>query len=220
MQFDILTLFPESFASIVDSSILKRAIAAKKIRLKFHNFREFTTDKHRTVDDKPYGGGPGMVLKVEPILRCLQSIRRKPRSRVILLSPQGKILTQPKVRTLAKKFDQLIFICGHYEGFDERVRKLADEQLSVGPYVLTGGELPAAVIMDAVSRLLPGVLGKDESSHDESYSFGDQDSEYPHYTRPEVVTIANKTARVPRVLLSGDHQKIFQWRASHRRKPR
>lgn len=221
MQFDILTLFPESFTSVLDSSILKRAAAGKKISVRLHNFRDFTTDKHRTVDDKPYGGGAGMVLKVEPVLRCLKSIRRKKKSRVILLTPQGKLFTQKRAQTFATRYDQLIFICGHYEGFDERIRKLVDEQLSIGTYVLTGGELPAMVVMDAVSRLLPGVLGHADSPRDESYTHGPTDAEYPHYTRPDAFSPSRGVKwSVPSVLLSGDHANIAAWRAKHRRKPR
>lgn len=221
MQFDILSLFPESFDSVLSSSILKRAAQQKKISVRVHDFRQYATDKHHTVDDKPYGGGPGMVLKVEPIFKCLKSIRRKKRSRVILLSPQGKLLTQKRATQFSKNYVQIILICGHYEGFDERVRKLIDEQISIGTYVLTGGELPAMVMVDAVTRLLPGVLGDDASPIDESYALGDQDAEYPQYTRPESFSPKRGTAwNVPKILLSGDHRKIADWRKKHRRKPR
>jgi len=154
-----------------------------------------------------------MVLKVDPIYRCLKSIKRKKNSRVILLTPQGKTFTQPIAKRFTK-YDQLILICGHYEGFDERIRALADEQLSIGQYVLTGGEIPAMAVVDAVSRLLPGVLGDETSSHDETFSQSLKYIEYPHYTRPEVF----RGKRVPKVLLSGNHKDIAEWRAKNIRK--
>ncbi|MBI2426352.1 MAG: tRNA (guanosine(37)-N1)-methyltransferase TrmD [Candidatus Kerfeldbacteria bacterium] len=218
MTFDILTLFPESFGSYFGASIVKRAIQAKKIHMRFHNFRDLATDKHHTVDDAPYGGGAGMVLKVEPIYRALKKIRRKKHSRVILLTPKGKILNQPMARAFAR-CDQLILICGRYEGFDERVRAFVDEEVSIGNYVLTGGELAAMVIVDAVARLIPGVLGDDASSEDESFRAGADDLEYPHYTRPETFTPrGGKAMSVPPILLSGDHAKIHAWRESQRKK--
>lgn len=191
---------------------MKRAQEKKLVRFSIHNIRDFAFDKHKIVDDTPYGGGPGMVMKVEPIVRALRSIRRKKSSRVILLSARGKVFAQQKARALAK-FEQLILICGHYEGVDERVLKYVDEEISMGHYVLTGGELPALVIVDALTRLIPGVLGKDASSHDESFS-QEGALEYPQYTRPAVW----EKLRVPKVLLSGDHQKIAAWRNAKRKR--
>lgn len=218
MIFDILTLFPESFDSYFGASIVKRAIQSKKIRVRFHNFRGSAKDKHHTVDDAPYGGGAGMVLKVEPIYRALKKIRRQKNSRVILLTPKGKPFDQPMARAFAGE-GQLILICGRYEGFDERARAFVDEEVSIGNYVLTGGELAAMIVVDAVARLVPGVLGDDASSDDESFRQGPDDLEYPHYTRPEVFTPrGGKPMPVPPVLLSGNHAAIQQWRDSQRKK--
>jgi len=212
MHFNILTIFPTIFDSYINESILKRAQKKKLISIKVHDFRKFATNKHKTVDDKPYGGGPGMVLKVEPIYKCLKSIRREKKSRVILLTPKGKTFNQKKARSLTK-YDQLILIAGHYEGFDERIKKYIDEEISIGNYVLTGGELPAMVVVDAVTRLLPGTLGNDNSPKDETFTQGEKDIEYPHYTRPENF----KSQRVPKILLSGNHKKIIEWRRNKRR---
>lgn len=207
MQFDILTIFPEIFDSYFSESIIKRAISAKIIKVKIHNFRNFVVDKHRTVDDRPYGGGPGMVLKVEPIYKCLKSIPRKRKSKIVLLTPKGKSFSQKTASNLAK-LDQIILICGRYEGFDERIRKFADEEISIGNYVLTGGEIPAMVIVDTVARLLPNVLGDPESVKEETFSKNKHYIEYPQYTRPENF----KGLRVPKILLSGNHQMIRKWR--------
>ncbi|MBI2410691.1 MAG: tRNA (guanosine(37)-N1)-methyltransferase TrmD [Candidatus Kerfeldbacteria bacterium] len=210
IRFDVVTIFPELFDSVLGASILKRARQAKKIDVRFFNPRNKTTDKHHTVDDSPYGGGPGMVMKVEPIAKTLKSIRRRKRSRCILLSAKGSRLTQTKVQQLAQDYDQLILICGRYEGVDERVLHYVDEEISIGDFVLTGGELGALVIIDAVSRLRPGVLGHEESSTDESHSQPGY-LEYPQYTRPEIY----EGQSVPPVLLSGDHKKISEWRKYH-----
>lgn len=220
MQFDILTLFPESTASYLESSIIGRAQASKKISIRLHNFRDHTTDKHHTVDDKPYGGGPGMILKIEPLYRCLKKIRRKKKSRVVLLTPGGQLFTQQVAERFAK-LDQLILICGHYEGFDHRIIKLVDEALSVGPYVLTGGELPALTILDATTRLVKGVLGNDASAADESYTGSLDYVEYPQYTRPEMFKPRKgESWNVPPILLSGNHKTISEWRTKHAtRKP-
>ncbi len=206
-QFDILTLFPDVINAYFSESIIKRARKKKLITTNVHDFRKFTTDKHRTVDDRPYGGGPGMVLKVEPIYKCLQSIKKKKKSRVILLTPKGESFTQKKAQSLTK-YDQLILISGHYEGFDARIKKYVDEELSIGDFVLTGGEVPAMAVVDAVTRLLPGTLGDDESPKDETFTKSEKYIEYPHYTRPE----SFKSIKVPKVLLSGDHKKIAEWR--------
>ncbi len=213
MKFDLLTIFPDIFDSYLSASILKRAQAKKKIAIAIHNLRDYTIDRHRTVDDKPYGGGVGMVLKPEPIYKCLKKIKAvkgQKKERIIWLSAKGKILKQKDLQRWSKA-ERLILLCGHYEGVDERVKKFIDEEVSLGQYVLTGGELGALIIVDGVSRLLPGVLGKDESSQEESYSDG-QTREYPQYTRPEDFL----GYKVPKILLSGNHQKISQWRQKRR----
>ena len=181
MKIDVLTLFPAMFAGPLDESIVKRAREASLLDLKIHNLRDWTHDRHKTVDDRPFGGGPGMLLKVEPLFEAIESLQRE-KTKVILLSPGGRKFTQEIARELSQEKD-LLLVCGSYEGFDERVREaLADDELSIGDYVLTNGALPAMVVIDAVARLLPGVLGDDESSHDESFSHGLL--EYPQYTRP------------------------------------
>ena len=210
MKIDVLTLFPEMFAGPLDESIVKRARAAGLLDLSVHNLRDYTHDRHRTVDDKPFGGGPGMLLKPEPIFEAVEHLAYD-ETRVILLSPSGRKFTQGLARELAPE-KHLLLICGSYEGFDERVREaLADDQLSIGDYVLTNGALPAMVVIDAVTRLLPGVLGDDESSRDESFSHGWL--EYPQYTRPAEF----RGMKVPEVLLSGNHAEIARWRAEQAR---
>ena len=205
MKIDVLTLFPAMFAGPLDESIVKRARDAKLLDLKIHNLRDWTHDRHKTVDDRPFGGGPGMLLKVEPIFEAIESLQRE-KTRVILLSPSGRKFDQSIARELAQS-DDLLLVCGSYEGFDERVREaLADDELSIGDYVLTNGALPAMVVIDAVARLLPGVLGDDESSRDESFSNGLL--EYPQYTRPAEF----RGMKVPEVLLSGNHAEIERWR--------
>jgi len=207
MKFNILTIFPEIFNSYFDESIIKRAKKKKKINIKIHNFRQFASDKYKSVDDKPYGGGPGMLLKIEPIYKCLKSIKRLKKSRVILLTPKGKRFTQAKAKALTK-YDQLILIAGHYEGFDARIKKYVDEEISIGDYVLTGGEIPAMIIIDSVTRLLTGVLGDDQSAKDETFTKHKKYIEYPQYTRPEKF----RGQTVPKVLLSGNHANIQAWR--------
>ena len=203
IKFYIVTIFPEMFGGYFNESILKRAQEKKLIKIQTHNLRDFTTDKHKTVDDYPYGGGPGMVLKVEPIYKAVQKIKNDKKTRIILFSTRGKPLDQKTAQRLAK-YNQLILICGRYEGVDERVAKhIADEEISIGSFVLSGGELPAMLLVDAVSRFVPKVLGKKESLETIKGS-------YPVYTRPEKI---NKW-QVPKVLLSGDHQKIDKWRKS------
>lgn len=215
MRFDIITIFPDAFSSYLATSILGRAQKTKKIDIHIHDLRKWTTDRHRTVDDRPYGGGPGMVMKVEPWHKALKKIvQKKSRStRIVLLSAGGSVFTHRRARTFAQKCNRLVLLCGRYEGIDERVKKYVDEELSIGKYVLTGGELAAMVVIDAVSRLLPGVLGKDESSVDESWS-DDATGEYAQYTRPEVF----RNQRVPKVLLSGNHKRIHQWRLQKRKR--
>lgn len=209
ISFDLITIFPEIFESYFKESILGRAQKNKKIKIKAHDLRPFSSDKHKNVDDKPYGGGVGMVMQVGPIAKAIKKIKKK-NSRVILLSAKGKVLKQKDFKRWTK-YDQIVLISGRYEGVDERVRKFIDEEISIGEYVLTGGELGSMIIVDGVSRLLPGVLGKDESSQDESYSDG-KTKEYPQYTRPEEY----EGLKVPKVLLSGDHQKIKEWRDKKR----
>lgn len=207
MQFDILTIFPSIFTSFLNESILKRAQAKKLIKINLHDFRRFAAGKHKTVDDKPYGGGPGMILKVEPLLKCLRAVKRRNKGKVILLSAKGKIFNQKMAQDLAGE-KQLILICGRYEGFDERIKKYTDMELSLGSYVTMGGEVGAMVLIESISRLIPGVLGKYISVQEESYSKSLKYLEYPQYTRPPVY----KGAKVPAVLLSGDHKKIRAWR--------
>lgn len=205
MKFDVLTIFPEMFSGYFGESIIKRAQKKRLLNIRVHDLRRWATDKHRKVDDKPYGGGPGMVFKVEPIYRAIKILKHKSiKTRIILTSARGKQFTAADARRLAK-YKHLVIICGRYEGVDERVAKyLADEEFSIGPYVLTGGELPAMVMIDTIARQIPGVLGKQESLEDSRGSFSS-------YTRPEVF----KKWRVPKVLLSGDHKKIIEWRKKH-----
>jgi tRNA (guanine37-N1)-methyltransferase len=205
MKIDVLTLFPAMFAGPLDESIIKRARQRGILDLKIHDLRDWTHDQRRTVDDRPFGGGPGMLLKPEPLFEAIESLRRE-KTRVVLFSPAGRKFNQGIARELAQQED-LLFITGHYEGLDERVREaLVDEDLSIGDYVLTNGALPAMVVVDAVTRLLPGVLGDDGSSLDESFSHGLL--EYPQYTRPAEF----RGMKVPEVLLSGNHAEIEKWR--------
>ena len=207
MRFDIVSIFPHIFDSYFDESILKRAQKKGFIEINAHSLRDYTTDKHKTVDDTPYGGGAGMVLKVEPILKCVNAIKKNKKNRIILFSAKGKKYTQKDAKRLSK-YDQLIFICGRYEGVDERVAKhIADEEISIGDYVLTGGEIPAMVVADSIARLIPGVLGNNESAKIESHS-KEGYLEFPQYTKPEEY---NKW-KVPKILLSGHHGEIEKWR--------
>ncbi|HTH48010.1 MAG TPA: tRNA (guanosine(37)-N1)-methyltransferase TrmD [Candidatus Limnocylindria bacterium] len=208
MKIDVLTLFPGMFAGPLDESIVGRARTAGILDLRIRNLREWTHDRHKTVDDAPYGGGPGMVLKPEPLFEAVEALKaeRGPGTKVILTSPSGRTFTQEIARNLARE-ESVLFVCGSYEGFDERVREhLADDELSIGDYVLTNGALPAMVIIDAVTRLLPGALGDEASSEDESFSHGLL--EYPHYTRPAEF----RGWRVPEILQSGNHATIERWR--------
>jgi len=221
MKFDIITIFPDLFSGFLSESLLARAQKKKLLTIKTHNLRQWTNDKHKTVDDRPYGGGAGMLLKPEPIFKAVESLKFKVKSkkaRVILLSAKGKTFTQKDARRLAK-YEQLIFICGRYEGVDERVAKyIADEEISIGNYVLFGGEVASMVIIEAVSRLIPGVVQKEESIKNESFSDKEaKEKEHPQYTRPEAVKLKVKSGklkvlRVPEVLLSGNHKKIQEWR--------
>jgi tRNA (guanine37-N1)-methyltransferase len=207
MRFDILTVFPDMFDSPCGCSLLKKARDKGLIDIRFHDIREYTEDKHRMTDDAPYGGGGGMVMKVEPIDRTLQSIVSSEQGvPIILMTPQGDRFDQKMAEELAL-FPQIVLICGHYEGVDERVRtRLVNREISIGDYVLTGGELSAMVLVDAISRLIPGVLGNSESAGADSFSMGLL--EYPHYTRPAEY----RGWKVPEVLLSGNHREIEAWR--------
>ena len=205
MKIDVLTLFPAMFAGPLDESIIKRAREAGRLDLAIHNLRDYAHDRHKTVDDRPFGGGPGMLLKPEPIFEAVESLAREG-TRVILLSPAGRPFSQAIARELAG-VEHLLMVSGHYEGFDERVREqLADDELSIGDYVLTNGALPVMVIIDAVTRLLPGVLGDAESAQVDSFSQGLL--EYPQYTRPADF----RGMKVPDILLSGNHAEIARWR--------
>ncbi|HUI06737.1 MAG TPA: tRNA (guanosine(37)-N1)-methyltransferase TrmD [Verrucomicrobiae bacterium] len=205
MEIDVLTLFPRVFEGPLDESILKRAQARGLVAVRVHNLREFTHDKHHVVDDKPYGGGPGMLMKPEPIFEAVEKFRRE-NSCVVLMTPQGAPLTQTRAMKFAQQ-PHLVIICGHYEGVDERVREaLVDEEVSIGDYVLTNGALAAAVFVDAVVRLVPGVLGDESSADDDSFATGLLEG--PQYTRPPEF----RGMRVPDVLLNGHHEEIARWR--------
>jgi tRNA (guanine37-N1)-methyltransferase len=210
MRIDVITLFPAMFAGPLDESIIKRAREAGRLELGLHNLRDYTHDRHRTVDDRPFGGGPGMLLKPEPIFEAVEHLRGE-RTRVILLSPAGRQFNQTVARELAA-LEHLLLVCGSYEGVDERAREcLFNDELSIGDYVLTNGALPAMVVIDAVARLLPGVLGDEQSAGEESFSQGWL--EYPQYTRPADF----RGMKVPEILLSGHHAQIAKWRAEQAR---
>jgi len=227
VKFDIITIFPDFFESFKQEALIARAQDKKLISIKTHSLRDYADDERGTVDDRPYGGGAGMILKIEPIWKAVQSLKSanpkskilnpKQKSRVILLSAKGKTFIQKDAQRLSK-YDQIIFICGRYEGVDERVAKyVADEEISIGNYVLFGGEVPAMVIIETISRLVPGVVAKEESVKNESFSNG-SNLEYPQYTRPEKIKLKIKNSKlkilkVPSILLSGNHKKIEEWRA-------
>ena len=218
-----IPIFPRIFESYLGESIIKRAIAKKLVRIKTHNLRQFTRDKHKTVDDAPYGGGAGMVMKIEPIYRALRFVSQKRKKRgnnkVILLTPGGKQFTQ-KIAQDYSKLQEITLICGRYEGIDARVKYFIDEEISIGPYILNGGEVAAMVILESIFRLLPGVLGNNESLREETFVVNNSKSnrvkkifiEYPQYTRPAVFVVKGKRYSVPKVLLSGNHHKIKEWR--------
>lgn len=208
MTISILTLFPEMFEGPFNFSIIKRAQDQNLIEINYINIRDFGISKHKVVDDKPYGGGVGMLMRVDVVDKAIEhtkNLKKFKKRRVILLDPQGKKFSQKDAKRLAQ-YDCLILVCGRYEGIDERTRDLVDEEISIGDYVLTGGEIPSMVVTDAVVRLLPGVLGKDESSERES--FQENLLEYPQYTRPDIY----KNQKVPEILLSGNHEEIQKWR--------
>ena len=225
MKFNIITIFPDILNSYTNESILKRAQEKKIVKIKTYTPREWTKDKHKTIDDTPYGGGAGMLMKIEPIYKTIKSLTKgknykNKKGKILMLSAKGKRWNQ----SLAKKYsnlNEITFVCGRYEGIDERINNFIDDEISIGDYVLTGGELPAMIIIDSISRLLPGVLGNSDSSIDESHSkIGEL--EYPHYTRPEIFKYKknNKTykLKVPEILLSGNHKKIEEWRKKNRKK--
>jgi tRNA (guanine37-N1)-methyltransferase len=210
MRLHVLTLFPGFFASPLSASLVGKAIQKGILHVDVVDIRDFAAGAHRVADDAPYGGGRGMVMKIEPVVAALESASsRLPRARKILLSPRGRTLSQERTKALARE-EALVLVCGHYEGIDERVREYVDEEISIGDYVLAGGETAALVVIDAVARLVPGVVGSAESLEEES--FEDGLLEYPQYTRPEVF----RDARVPAVLLSGDHAAIARWRRKQR----
>ena len=224
IKFDIITIFPDIFKSYFNESIIKRAQKKKVVKINIHNLRDYTKDKHKTVDDSPYGGGPGMVMKIEPIYRAVNALKkrktkpayrqgRNAKCKIILFSPKGKKFDQKMAKRFSK-LDRVIMICGRYEGVDERVAKhIVDEEISIGDYVLTGGEIPAMIVLDSVTRLIPGVIAL-ESLEEESFSLKNTKQaigtnyEYPQYTRPEKFL----KWRVPKVLLSGNHKKIKEWK--------
>jgi len=225
MRFEIITIFSNIFESYFSESIIKRAQKKGLIKINIHNLRDFTNDKYRRVDDSPYGGGPGMVMMAEPIFKAVSALKKckmqnakiKIKEKVILFSPKGKKFDQKMAQSFSK-LDKLIMICGRYEGVDERVAQyIADEEVSVGDYVLTGGEIPAMIVVDAITRLIPGVIAK-ESLKEESFSFKkekllrEKNYEYPQYTRPETILINKKKRSVPPALLSGNHKRIEEWR--------
>ncbi len=221
MIFNIITIFPEIFSSYFSESIIKRALDNEKIKINIIDLRDYTEDKHKTVDDAPYGGGAGMLMKIEPLYKSLQDLKLKGESekakrgeektKIVLLSAKGRTWKQDVAREFSG-FDEITMICGRYEGVDERIMEFVDEEISVGDYVLTGGELGAMVMIDSISRLLPGVLGNDESSILESHS-EEGTLEYPQYTRPEIfVDDKKKEHKVPEILLSGNHGEIEKWR--------
>jgi tRNA (guanine37-N1)-methyltransferase len=215
MRFDVLTLFPEIFAGYLGQSLLKRAIEAGLVDVRLHDIRDWARDKHKSVDDRPFGGGPGMVLKVEPVVECVEAVREYDGDpgHLVMLTPQGRRLDQPGVERLAAR-GRILLLCGRYEGFDERIRDILEpEEISIGDYVLNGGEVAAMVIIDAVIRLVPGVLGDEDSSENDSFSGPGRLLEFAQYTRPREY----RGLEVPPVLLGGNHGEIARWRAENNR---
>ncbi|EKD23982.1 MAG: hypothetical protein ACD_81C00135G0008 [uncultured bacterium] len=224
MRFDIITIFPNIFDSYFNESILKRAKEKKLLQIYVHDLRAYATDKHHKTDDRPFGGGPGMVMKVEPLVKAITAVAKKTKkfekeTRIIFFAPGGKLIDDEYANKTAKKVKRLILICAHYEGMDDRVKKIVkdlgfkSEELSIGPYVLTGGELPAMVMVDALARKLEGVLGKGESLEELRHGVG-----VPAFTRPSEFVHKGKKYKVPPILLSGDHKKIDEWRAQYGKK--
>lgn len=230
MQFDIITIFPDIFDSYFNESIIKRAQKSGKIKINIIDLRDFTTGRHRTTDEKPYGGGAGMVLLAEPLIKAVDYAKKSGKNKkikIIVFAAKGKQFNQKTVYNLAKKYNQIIFISGRYEGIDERVKIiLKADEISIGPYVLTDGDVAAMVVISAVARLIPGVIrfeSLEEESHwnillqKEKEISQDKGLEYPHYTRPEVIKYRNKKYAVPNILLSGNHKKIEEWREKHKK---
>lgn len=220
MNFHIITIFPSIFDSYLNESIIKLAQEKDIINIKTYNLRDWTTDKHKTVDDTPYGGGAGMLMKIEPLYKAVKSIKSKIKSKKVktfLMSAKGKTWNQQSAQNYSEELTDLIIICGRYEGVDERILNFIDEEVSIGDFVLTGGEIGALTIIDSISRLLPGVLGNDKSSISESHS-KENILEYPQYTRPDIFKAEGKEYSVPEVLLSGNHKKIEEWREKSKRK--
>jgi len=214
MRFDVLTLFPEILEGYLGQSLLKLAIEQGLVEVHLHNIRDWATDKHKTVDDRPFGGGPGMVLKVEPVVPCVEAVRdRHPDpGHLVMLTPQGRPLDQAAVERLSN-YSRILLLCGRYEGFDERIRLiLRPDEISLGDFVLNGGEVAAMAVIDAVIRLVPGVLGDEQSSGSDSFSGAERLLEYPQYTRPREY----RGLEVPSVLLSGNHQEIARWKEENR----
>jgi tRNA (guanine37-N1)-methyltransferase len=213
LRIDILTLFPEMFEGFLSESMIRIAQEKGMVDIHLTNIRDFSRDRHQKVDDKPYGGGPGMVMKVQPVVDCIEAVvdRDRRRGPIVLLTPQGQVFHQRQAQAFAEGAERLILVCGHYEGFDERIRAFCDMELSIGDYVLSGGEVPAMVVTDAVVRLVPGVLGDENSPRDESFSDGYL--EYPQYTRPAEF----RGMTVPEILLSGHHAEIEKWRREQAR---
>lgn len=212
MIFDVITIFPGLLDSYYRESILGRALKSGKIKINYINLRDFTSDKRKTVDDCPYGGGAGMILKIEPIVKALKTIKKSKKTKIILLDPKGKIYNQ-KIAKEFSSLDKLIFVNGYYEGVDSRIENFVDEKISLGNFVLTNSELAGAIIIDSVSRLIGGVLGNEESLKDESHN--DSSLEYPQYTRPEIFKYGRKKFEVPSVLLSGNHGEIEKWKKNN-----
>lgn len=214
MKIQIISLFPEMFPAALEASMLYKAKNKGIVEFEYINLRDYGLGKRKQVDDILYGGGDGMLLKPEPIAEAIEDAKKKsPKAKVILMTPRGEVFKQKKAKEMADAGDDLIFVCARYEGYDERVTEFVDETISIGDYVLTGGELPAMVMIDSVVRLLPGVLGGETSAEIESFTDDDETLEYPQYTRPEIY----RGMQVPSVLLSGNHKKIEEWRKKHRK---
>ena len=219
MKFDILTIFPNIFDSYFNESIIKRAQKEKIIKIKIHNIRDNTTDSHRTVDDTPYGGGPGMLMKIEPIYKTLKKIKLSKNSKIILFTPTGEKYNQKLAKEFSK-LDQIVMINGHYEGIDSRIDEFIDKKISIGDYVLTNGNIPAMILVDSITRLLPGVLGNEESFKQDSF-YDNNDTEYPQYTKPEIFKFKKngKTIelKIPEILKSGNHKAIAKWKEDNKK---
>lgn len=214
MKFEVITIFPNFFESFKNEALIARAQAKKLISINTHDLRKFAEDKRGTIDGRPYGGGAGMVFLFEPINKALKKIKKSKKTKIVVFNPKGKKFNQAMAKKWSK-LDQVIMICGRYEGIDERVMtELADEEISIGDYVLFGGEVPAMIVMEAVTRLIPGAVAKEESTQNESFSKG-SNLEHPQYTRPEIIRFGKKNLKVPKVLLSGNHRKIDEWRLKY-----